>query len=276
MKLYLGGTLDLTDLTLSGEVDMTTNSVRVLRGRRPGLGSSRLDAAEIAGLHGTPLGRAWYEALEFSVRLSVSGTSHQDAEDNVGEVKRILARDRNGPRSVRLGWTAEQDRFRMAQHRGISSIEEVGYTRRMDVDFVAGDPRAWGTTREVQTETLDADPYTFDISDVGGTADTEPVWTWTVGAAGVGSGGVSLENTTTGVKVEISGALVEADQLRIDAGRRHVVELSEDGGSTWTAIMDRVTATQGLPGLRGGQTNAIELTGAADGSLEVVWRARYW
>ena len=278
-KLWLGGELDLRDLTVSGEVDASgaAYGVTVLRGPRPGWPDSMLDVAELAGRHGGSQGPALYEPLRLDLLLSVRGGSHADAQEKLDAVRQLLARDRAGARTLRVGLLA--DRFWVAQHETIEPPREIGVTRRFRATFVAADPRAWGVDRVVQEETIAADPQSVDVPAEGvvaGTADTEPVWIVEIGAGGAGNVGLSNETTGESVTYAPESSLSEGDRVRFDAGLRQIVELSTDGGSSWTPVMSDVTVSRAIPVLRAGVQNSVEVTGVGAGGLDVIYRPRWW
>ncbi len=144
--------------------------------------------------------------------------------------------------------------------------------QRFDLTFAVPGAYGYSTTLTERTVTLSADPTSFTETP-GGSAEASPVYeienldTYDVTE-------VTIANTTTGDSVTWTGTLTNGDILRVDT-KTQLVEISTDGGSSWTASMSSLDSGHEWPRLAALAANTVEVSGVPDGVLDMSYRDTY-
>lgn len=102
-----------------------------------------------------------------------------------------------------------------------------------------------------------------------GTQLTDWVLTIINGAASAAS--VTLANPVTGETAHWANTLNANEHIRFDSARQ-IVEVSTNGGSTWTRRNENLTGL--IPRLKGGIENAVTYAGPTTGSYSYTYTAK--
>ena len=143
---------------------------------------------------------------------------------------------------------------------------------RFTLGFAVPGAYGYSTTLTERTVTLSADPTSFTETP-GGSVQASPVYeienldTYDVTE-------VTIANTTTGDSLTWTGTLTNGDILRVDT-HTQLVEISTEGGSSWTASMSSLDSGHEWPRLAALAENTVEISGVPDGVLDMSYRNTY-
>lgn len=242
----------------------------------PEMPASRVDTQSVEGDGGGVTDGSWDESRIITPSIEVHGTSPANLRARLDNLWYLL-RTEQGEKSLRFD--AIPGRFWKARlFGGETNVEKLGISgRRMTLNFSAADPWGYSTTAKAIQKTMSEDPDTFIVevsgTAVGGTVPALPVWIIT-NTTGGNISSVQLNNTTTEESITITKTIANNAKVKIDRPR-WVVEYSNDGGSTYTKIMDRKNASGMFPTLDPRVENTIVVTGCDPGTLDITYRERY-
>jgi len=205
-------------------------------------------------------GRSSLLENQYSLDVAITADSLSDLLSNLDNVKKAL----NTQASSNLILDMLDDRYWVARFQGLHKKSLSPGLWEGYLDFLIADPLAHDTSETTSNHNIDADPKTV-IEAVGGTANTEPVFTLTAGED-LNDVTITLLNVQTGLALSWTGSIANGEELEIDVEH-------------WTVKLegtdDMADVAGEFPYLIAG-SNSIKVTGFGSlGSLGIKYRNRY-
>lgn len=144
--------------------------------------------------------------------------------------------------------------------------------QRFNLTFSVPGAYGYSTTLTERTVTLASDPTAVNETP-GGSAIASPVYE-IENLDDYDATPIKIANTSTGDSITWGGSLGTGDILRVDT-HRQLVEISTDGGTSWTASMASLDSGHKWPRLRPLTANSLEVSGVSDGAIDISYRDTY-
>ena len=132
--------------------------------------------------------------------------------------------------------------------------------------------RAFSQSTSATSQTVSS-PASFNVPATGavaGNVDLRP----TITVKAHTGGALTITNVTTGEKVSTNTDMAAGTWWKFDSDRK-VIEVSTDGGTTWSANQAVLGTYANFPSLTAGVANAFTITGGTGGTVAVDYSARY-
>jgi len=127
-------------------------------GSEPALPSTRDRSIQIAGRHGAYDLGADLDVRQFEIPCAISGIrDHGLISAKAREVARLFVDNYGRPKTVKLRFETEPDRFYYARFSGNLPLEKVAYTAKFTLMLTAYDPLAKSTTEINDDIIMDSD-----------------------------------------------------------------------------------------------------------------------
>jgi phage-related protein len=230
----------------------------------------KLTKIDLGGANGSVTNANFLKSKFGNMGCVVKGSSQAQILSRM-ESLNALFDSRNGKQALIL----DQITDRVFQARLNSPIRPQSWGQghcRFTASWIMEDGCSFATSATTENLTIDETPETDVIAALGNEYAT-PVYTITQADTG-GAVTVILNNSTTNESITWAGTLAITDKLRIDSAR-HVVEYSDDAGSTFSNAMSGKSAGGVFPRLQGGVNNTLIVTGLTDAAMATVYTARY-
>ena len=168
---------------------------------------------------------------------------------------------------------------------GMAPPHYAGYDTLFDLTF-ALEGYGYDTTPVTASDTINASPYSFNISAPAGSAPATVTWYVRNTTGATVTTAFKINSTTIGEYIEWQGSLTTGYWIRVghvDSDGRYIYSLGVSTASgadptvlTYTDSKSGVTANGGdWPRLKAGATNAIQITGLTAGTVQYAYTPRY-
>lgn len=195
---------------------------------------------------------------QITVEVTVTGTSRSDLNSNLDSIKKTL----NNWNDKQLIFDAQSDRYWNARFQSLTGAYKSSSLWQGVLDFIAYDPAAYAVSETSTTVNLTSSPQTVSIT-INGSEKVDPVYTITPNNTYTG---VKIDNTTTDMDLDYTGALVNADSFVVDCSAWTV----KNNG---TSVISGISSTSEFPYLIPG-ANSLTVTGVT-GTINIKYKERY-
>jgi len=261
-----------------GGTDMSTLGVVVVRGAMEFLPSMELDIAGIEQLDGGIAGKPFLVPREIEIPVEIEAATRAALGTRLDSIRGVILGNRQ-KQTLQFDDEVHNDRYwEVLPGAAPIRLTPLGPLAVEGIlSFVAPDPIAFDTSEETPSYTINADPKTFNIptsGSVGGNHDTFPVYVFTINSGAPTQ--IKIDNTTAGTSLTWAKAIAAGNKVRIKtAPNAMTVELSTDGGTTWSVEMTSLQAASSFPFLKAGVVNAMNVEGLMDATLDLTYRQRW-
>lgn len=234
----------------------------------------RVDSQGLPHRHGGVTHGSLTDLRTIGVTAALWGDTGAEFEARVDALNALLAVDSD--RSIRFD-KRFPGRYWMGRPRGrVNAQYRAGLFSEFTLEFICSDPRAFDVDERTAPDfAIESDPEVLTVEEydpVGGSTPTDPVWQLQNDDIYDSASPVVVDNQTTEQRLQWGGTLAPGDMLELDTARM-LARVSGDDGATWSISMSAVIGE--FPQLRHGVQNTVQLEGIADGTLSLVYRARY-
>ena len=202
-------------------------------------------------------GRSSLITKTISLEASITGSALTNLLSNLENIKKIL----NNREVVKLILDVLNDRYWEVRFQSLEGKIISPTVWQGSLEFIAPNPLAYDTNLTENSYAVNADPKTI-IETVGGTADTEPIYTLT---AGEDLTNVAIKIENDGKALTWTGSLLNGQKLEVDV--EHWVVKKE-------GTADMVISGE-FPHLVPGDNNIQVTNFGILGTLKIVYRNRF-
>ena len=190
----------------------------------------------------------------------IFGADLTDVLKNLDNIYSVL--NVRGPRKLSFGH--QDDRYWLAEFESLTGPFDGIGAYDVEIVFYAADPLAYGNTKQVVTQYVNNNSFTFNV-DVNGTAETSPVISMTF-SSNANPNTFMIENITIGEAFYYSPATLTQNQVVIIDCNRWYAESNNQ------SVMKDVDGTflKMIPG-----NNTIKVLNGNPGILKIEYYPRY-